>query len=315
MTGKCFFRLLLLASLSAPAAFCAAKSPVQADNFDGISWHTLSSSHYDVYYEANWPPSGIVLDLERIYSKLRMNLSSFAAFRDNDKIKVYIYKSKKSFLSSDRNPPAWAQALAIYGGAERTILIYDMKDPAKLRNTIAHESTHIILHHYFEKNKRQLPIPDWFNEGMATLVEDSVSDGEAWSSSLEYFKASKFMPPDQMLYSKAGTDTSSEAASLWYMEAFSMVKFLNQPDKKFQFAELAAALREQTPVETALRTSYRYRNMAEFEEAWHEWINAFKKKNAAGGNTFSSSEFKPFRTDFDGFSQNSKPAFHAPGGN
>jgi len=314
MFGKHFIRLLLLSGLACGTVFARPGAKDAADSFEGIRWNTLTSSHYDVYYESSWPPSGIVMSMERVYSKQRMNLSSFAAFQDNEKLKVYIYKSKQSFLNSSRNPPSWAQALALYGGKERTLLMYDMKDSAKMRNTIAHESTHIILHHFFEKNKQQLPIPDWFNEGMATMVEDSVSDGSAWSTSLEYFKVSKFMPLDQMLYSKAGTNTESEAASIWYLEAFSLVKFLNRPEKKIQFSEFARALRDQTPLKSALETNYRYRDIAEFEQAWRTWLSSFKKKNESGNSTFSSSEFTPFRTDFSGFSSKTSP-FHPIDGN
>lgn len=307
MVIKFVTRLLLLALLSGPVAFCASEgAPVHPDEYDNRTWHSLTSSHFDIYYEASWPPSGIVLNLERVYSKLRMNLSSMSAFQDDEKIQVYIYKTKASFLNSSRNPPHWAQALAIYGGSDRKVLIYDMKDSPKLTSTIAHESTHIVLHKFFTKNGKMLDIPDWFNEGMATLVEDSVANGKAWYYGLENFDITKFMPLDQMLFSKTGDDTASEAASIWYLEAFSLVKFLSQPEKSIQFTQFAHALRDQVDVKTALYQSYRYRGVADFQRAWVDWLSGLRnqKKTEPGANTFSSADFTPFRTNFSGFSSN-----------
>ena len=256
---------------------------------DNVRWNTLTSSHYDVFYESSWPPSGLILDLERIYSTLRMTLANLGAGQSDRKIKVYIYKSKETYLTAPSKPPQWSVAIAIY--ADSTIIMYDPKNTEKLRNTIAHESTHIILHDYFRRAAKPVPIPVWFNEGMATLVEDTVSGGTAWSKSLEHFKNKNFMPLNQMLYSDPGTDSSGEAASIWYLEAFSLAKFLSRPEKKIQFAALA--------------DNYRYNSIIDFEAAWLKWIETFTKNSEKNNTAFTSAEFTPFRTNFSNFA---KPA-------
>ena len=89
---------LLLACSTASGAEIGSAPKVSA-------WHVKSSPHFEVLYEAAWSPNSISLELEKMYSTMRLNLSMFAPWMSAEKAKIYIYASQNSYAQGEFSPP------------------------------------------------------------------------------------------------------------------------------------------------------------------------------------------------------------------
>ena len=271
-----------------------------APDEDGVVWKKVETPHFTAYYEKNWAPSGLVLELERIHSTLNMNMSSFAGWISGGKITLYIYKNESSYLKSHFKPMKWARAIALVGGAP-TIVLYDYPDRKEFTEVVAHESTHLILGDYFKDAPGALPL--WLNEGMAIFNEDSTAGlGQgAWSASLKYKGADGFMPTEKFVETEVNADTSSTTVQMWYLQAYATVQFLYRPDKKMQFKVFMLSVKEGMPFRDAVWKAYRYSSLRELDNDFKAWVKTSSRAAKDTGFGFSGSGFVPFETGYSRF--------------
>ncbi|MFA6433892.1 MAG: hypothetical protein WCW52_04285 [Elusimicrobiales bacterium] len=282
---------LLLILFSALNLAASEPPAVHAD----AAWHLKRSPHFEIYYEADWAPDSISLELERLYGKLRLNISMFAPWMLKEKTKVYIYKDQDSYLRGDFNPPAWSKGLAYF--ALRTVVIFDPGDMVKLRATAAHELSHLYFESYYGEHFKYPP--QWLNEGLAVLVEDMSYSGEGpWSQALKYFPKEAAAPLKDFFKLGVGQLSSDEQIGYWYLEAFGVVSYLFTPRTRLQFRNFCAFLREGGKLEPALWKFYRLNGPAGMEAPWREWLRLYAGRDARGFSVeypSSSFNFKPVK--------------------
>jgi len=268
------------------------------------SWHLKTSPHFKVYHEANWSPNSITLELERLYGKLRMNVSMFAPWMVREKTKVYIYRNRRTYLSGEFHPPKWSKGLAYF--STKTVVVYDSGDIAKLRAVLAHELTHLYFESFYgEKLKNP---PQWLNEGLAVMMEDLSHPGEGpWSSALKYFPDKNIIPLWRFFKVKTNQLGSDTQVGHWYMEAFGVVSYLFRPHMRIQFKNLCSLLRKGEKLDSVLWKVYRIKNSAEFDRVWRNWLQGYRTRQKQGfGNDFPSASFNFKPVEFTPFSTSDK---------
>ena len=264
------------------------------------NWHVKTSPHFEILHESVWSPSSISLELEKIYSTMRLNMAMFAPWMVKERSKIYIYASQDSYVNGEFNPPRWSKGLAY--SSKKTVVVYDTGDIGKLKAVIAHELTHLYFEGYFGE-KLKYP-PQWLNEGLAVYLEESVTpEGGPWSKALAYFPPERQYAFPGFFGLKIDQLKSDTKIADWYLQAYGTVLYLYRPHTRVQFKAFCEALRSGEKVEAALWKSYRVREGGDFGNKWSVWLDNYAAPNRNGltsGGASASFDFKPVQ--FSSFS-------------
>lgn len=277
-------RLLLLLALFARTASAA-----------GTDWHIKTSPHFEIFHESIWSPASISLEMERMYSSMRLNLAMFAPWMVKERTKVYIYSSQKTYVNGEFKPPRWSKGLAYVN--KKTIVVYDTGDIEKLKAVIAHELTHLYFESYFAE-KLKYP-PQWLNEGLAVYMEDSAfPEGGPWSRALAYFSPERRFDYSKFFRLEIKDLPKESMIADWYLQAFGTVLYLYRPHQRVQFKAFCRSIREGDSVSDALWNNYRLAQGAHFGKEWSAWLRNYSKLDADGlpmGRPSASFNFKPVK--------------------
>jgi hypothetical protein len=274
--------------LSATLACWAVVPPCAATD-----WHTKASPHFDIMHESVWSPGSISLEMERMYSSMRLNLAMFAPWMVREKTKIYIYSSQGSYLRGEFKPPRWSKGLAFV--SKKTVVVYDTGDIVKLKAVLAHELTHLYFESYFAE-KLKYP-PQWLNEGLAVYMEESVfPDGGPWSRALAYFPPERRFRFDGFFSVKLDELKPDSRIADWYLQSYGVVLYLYRPHSRVQFKALCESLRSGNEPAAALWDNYRVREGGDFGNKWSAWLDIYSKPGKDGlpmGTPSASFNFKP----------------------
>ena len=138
----------------------------------GWNWRESQTPHFLINHQATWLPAGFSMGAERVHSRLRMDLGMFSPWMSKEKINLYIYRDQEAYLAGEFAPPKWSNGLAIY--ERKAVVMPTMKDPRKMVQVMAHETTHLLFDSYWREVRREPPA--WINEGLAMLEEAESPD-------------------------------------------------------------------------------------------------------------------------------------------
>ena len=287
--------------------FCGNNFAAVADKISekSLKWHIKKSPHFIVYHESSWSPDSITIEIEKIYNMMKIDISMFSPWMMREKSKIYIYKSKESYLNGRFKPPKWSRGLALSG--KKTIVVYDTGDIAKLRYVIVHELTHLYFEDFFSE-KFKYP-PPWLNEGVAVLMADKSCDEKAWHNTLKYTSSERYEKYPDFFYKKIGRLENSQQIGDWYLQSFGIVKYLFDSRKRLQFKNFCNLIRDGKNIQESLWKAYWIKSYEEFGEKWFKWIKAYNSNEkqtpefSSSGFNFiplksSSPKFKKFETDY-----------------
>jgi hypothetical protein len=284
------------------AALVAAVPLFAAEEKAGVSsWRSKTSPHFEIYHESAWSPGAISLELERMFSTMRLTMAMFAPWMTTQKSRVYIYASQQTYLAGEFNPPRWSKGLAY--PQRKTVVVYDTGDMEKLRAVLAHELSHLYFEGYFAE-KLSYP-PQWLNEGLAVYLEDLVVPGGGpWSRALPHFGKDRRLPFGRLVSAELDKLGGDAQITDWYLQSFAAVTMLYRPSSRLQFKNFCDSLRDGEKLEPALWRNYRIPSLEDFSSRLHAWTDAYRGQVSAsprlsGGHTFkpvalSSYPFTPF---------------------
>ena len=239
----------------------------------GGGWHETDSPHFAVIHEMTWLPAGFIMNLERMHGRLRMDLGWLSPWMDKERIKLYLYKTTRSYLAGEFQPPAWSNGLAIF--ASRSVAVPDQADHKVLLRVISHESTHLLFDGYWHEASKAPP-PAWINEGLAMMEENDTPaqpERSPWFQSMVLAKPDSFLPMQRFFALSPTKDLDNKAAiGDWYIQAYSMVYFLYHEYQSLQFKNLCIHLREGRSLERCLWLAYRYNSLDSLEKDWRRWL-------------------------------------------
>ena len=295
-------------------ALLALAAPAGARDGSGWNWRESSTPHFAIKHQASWLPPGFSMGVERIHSRLRMDLGMFSPWMAKEKINLYVYADNESFLGGEFNPPKWSNGLAVY--ERKAVAIPTMKDPRKMLQVMAHETTHLLFDSYWKESRREPP--SWINEGLAMLEEAESPDKPEtshWYQQMTYADPARFPSLEVFLGVTPTKDLHDNQAAVaeWYVQAYSVTHYLLRKHSRLQFKSLCAQLRDGKPAAEALWLTYRYRKVSDLDKKWRKWLaDPIHKRRVAAladdarkgvdegvvGKAGKASSFKNFRTSF-----------------
>lgn len=236
------------------------------------SWVDTVSTHFVIRRQTAFTTGASTIDLERLHSRLGLDLAAFSPWMAKERVALYLYPNAKSYGEGEFHPPAWSNGIAFYD--RRIIAVYAHRSPEALDKIIAHEMTHLLFESYWAESNK-MP-PSWLNEGLAMMEETERTDEEDKS---EWYQGMANLGPKRLVSFAVLTQIdpsaqlrSKEAASYWYVSAYSVVYFLYREHSKLQFINFCKDLRDGSTLEAALWKDYRYPTTAKFEAAWKGWL-------------------------------------------
>jgi hypothetical protein len=236
-------------------------------------WRETLSPHFLIKHQDPWLPKGLTMSAEKVHSRLRMDLGMFSPWMAKERINLYIYADKESYLGGEFSPPEWSNGVAVYG--RRAVAMPAMKDPRQLVLVLAHETTHLLFDSYW-REQRKTP-PHWLNEGLAMLEE--ADSPEKPETSVWYQKMADADPkrfPDLEAFFEISPQTDlhgdKEAVGEWYVQAYAVTHFLLRKHSRLQFKSFCGHLRDGRPVAEALWLTYRYRKVGDLDRKWRAWV-------------------------------------------
>jgi hypothetical protein len=236
------------------------------------AWHDALTPHFQIKHEEPFMPPGFTIGLEKIHSRLRLDLAMFSPWMSKERLKLFVYATKDSYVRSEFQPPDWSNGIAMY--SQRTVLVYEQAKKEKLLQIIAHETTHLLFEGYWGEVGKQPP--QWLNEGLAMLEETDAEHPERGDWFGAMVNMEKVMPLQELFKLTPTQDLAQkgdkEAVDVFYTESYALVYFLFRTHTKLQFKSFVAELRDGSPVEAALWKTYRYHSLAEFDKAWRSWL-------------------------------------------
>ncbi|MFA6316926.1 MAG: hypothetical protein WC943_05860 [Elusimicrobiota bacterium] len=274
--------------MSAPAqttfllALLLAALPALAK--ERTEWHETLTPHFRIMHQAQGMPDWLPGALEKLHANLRRDVKLFESWIVlQDRLDIFIYRDKASYLAAPFKPPAWSEANARYEA--KAVATYLHEDRYKTMSLIAHECAHLALHGYWA-SYASAP-PTWLDEGFAELLRGSATSQSdpRWTKSFSpVFKVRWFV-------GSSPKDAPSDKVAAWYAQAYSMTAFLYRRHSSVRFKKFCASLREGEPLENALQSAYGYGSLEEFESAWASW--AKRKRGLGFGNKVRPSAVKP----------------------
>ena len=278
----------------AVAPLDAASAPKET----GWNWRETTSPHFLVKHEMPWAPPGFVMNLERMHSRLRMDLGMFSPWMAKERIKLYLYKDSQSYLSGEFKPPSWSNGVALY--ELKTVAVPYNPDRKDLIRVISHETTHVLFEGYWHEAGFNGP-PSWLNEGLAMMEENDAPDypeRSPWFQSMVLAKPDSFLPMKQFVALNPSQDLHDPSiVGDFYVQSFSIVYFLYRGHQRLQFKNFCEQLRDGRPVEQALWLAYRYHDLKALEKDWRLWLNRSELRNKVSRAQADTAAQAPPSTD------------------
>lgn len=260
MKGYFWFFTLLGASLPASMAQWA--------------WHQTLSPHFIVEHESTWMPPGFITNIEKMHGRLRMDLAIFSPGMADERLQLYLYEKRQSYISGEFKPPNWSNGIAMY--QMKTIALFDQPNRRKLLEILAHETTHLLFEGYWGESHKSPP--SWLNEGLAMMEESqslAAPEASGWYRSMAYLPRASLLPLGDFFKIKPSEDLQNDKngqVGVWYVQAYSIVSFLYRQHSRIQFKDFCSRLRDGKDLQDTLWIVYRYRRFSDFEKAWLNWF-------------------------------------------
>jgi hypothetical protein len=246
----------------------------------GWNWRETTSPHFAVEHEMPWTPPGFVMNLERMHSRLRMDLGMFSPAMSKERIKLYLYKDSQSFLSGEFQPPSWSNGVALY--ELKTVAVPDNPDRKALMRVISHETTHLLFEGYWHEAGGKNP-PSWLNEGLAMMEENDepeYPERSSWFQNMVLAKPSSFLPMEQFAALTPAQDLHDpKIVGDFYVQAYSLVYFLFRGHQRLQFKNFCEHLRDGQSLAQSLWLAYRYHGVQDLEKNWRRWRRSSELRN------------------------------------
>ncbi len=236
----------------------------------------MRSEHFVIYYDegVSQDYARKIRDIcEKFYWRItkEFNLVRNKLWTWSNRAEVYIAKDQDGYMDSFECPP-WSAACTDYHGK----IIYTYLNQARMKATIAHELAHIIFREYVGYGN----LPLWLDEGMASYIENLIAGSEL-NIYLSVLKQ-KIHNNDYILFKDISeidyyslSQKSAQEVSLFYLESFSIVKFLVKRYGRSDFGTFLFYLKRGDNLNSAV--SKAFTSASSFDDLEKPWKKYYLK--------------------------------------
>jgi hypothetical protein len=230
-------------------------------------WQVLKSAHFFIYYK-NAPEETVnelIQKAEDGYDSIakEFGFNRFNFWTWDNRAKIYLYDNQDDYRQATQSFDWSAGQVKI--GAK--LIQGFVAAPGFLNDILPHELAHIIFIEMVGFNNPAVPL--WLQEGVATYQEKNIG-------SVKADLAGKINQGDYLdlraLNNFQIKTASSENVRLFYMESYSLVRYLIAEFGKEAFVNFCRLLRDNRNLIIALSRAYSFKNLNEFEESWKKYI-------------------------------------------
>jgi hypothetical protein len=238
------------------AALLLLCAQARADSTPEGAWPTTMTVHFIVHHPTMHLPKDLLSNIEHSHQKITHELWSMASGMQGSKIDFYFYPDRDSYLAGSFGPPPWSAGRSIAQGFPNRKLLFVTYDGVRPQ-LITHELTHLFFGAYWDKPANSPPV--WLNEGLAVMME---------GRSTELLDP---IPFKDFLERAPQNDDPASRVNDWYTQAGSVVTFMLKTHSSARFKIFCDNLRDGLSLVDALRRSYGFASVGEFEKAWKKW--------------------------------------------
>ncbi|HNW39247.1 MAG TPA: peptidase MA family metallohydrolase [Candidatus Omnitrophota bacterium] len=230
-------------------------------------WQVVKSTHFNIFYK-HAPESelnAMVEKAEECYDSIAENFgfNRFNFWTWDNRAKIYLFDNQEEYLKSTQGY-GWSGAQV---RIDAKLIQSYVGSPGFLHNVLPHELAHIIFIEMVGYNNPAVPL--WLHEGVASFQEKDIrvikADLAERINSGDYldFKA---------LNSFEIRAADDAKVRLFYIESYSLVKYLVSEYGKEAFVNFCRNLRDSRNLTAALSKTYSIKNLQDFEESWKKFI-------------------------------------------
>ena len=237
------------------------------------SMESMRSEHFIIYYDEDIDQAYVrkVKDMcERFYWKItkEFNLVRNKLWTWGNRAEVYIAKDKDAYADQFECPP-WSAACTDYHGK----VIYTYLNQERIKPTVAHELAHIIFREYVGFGN----LPLWLDEGIASYIENLIG-GSDLNIYLPVLKQ-KIASDDYISFGELNSidyyslsEESEEKVSVFYLESYSVVKFLVKRYGRSDFGSFLSYLRQGNNLDRAIAKTFTpAKSFDDLEGSWKKY--------------------------------------------
>ena len=228
---------------------------------DNQSWRTLPGQRVDLlwYGKDEAKAKDLLARAEEAIDRLQVDIDVSLDRR----VRISVYNSDRDMSAAlARRSQGYDQRVTTLGVAvsEDTLLL--LGPHSDVRQTVAHELSHIVVH--MATRNPYTDLPRWLDEGLAMYAEGTLpgDNQDALEAGIK---------EDRLLSIRSMSSYSGQASQvdLFYGEAYSVVAFMLKEFGAPKMRELLAVFTEGTLQEEALRRVYGF-GLAELDNRWRE---------------------------------------------
>jgi hypothetical protein len=240
-------------------------------------WQEKKGKHFIIYFypetDVNWIDT--TLSQADAYYRKIANQIGYSRYQDywswEDRVKIFIYPDKDSFIRAT-GQPQWSKGGSAANHPQiqsRAIISYDQQQDF-VYNVLPHEIAHLTLKDFVQGK----PLPVWFEEGVAQLLErDKVRFVQAYMK--RQVQRKDFIAINRLNRYDIRLEPDPERVQVFYAQSLSIIDFLIQSYGSLRFGKLCRRLREGTAFEEAITSVYKpeITSLILLEKKWLSYVN------------------------------------------
>lgn len=236
------------------------------------SWQQFKSTHFLVFYNGASEDllNRLTEKAEGYYNEIAdlLGLNRFNYWTWDNRARIYLFDTFEEYKKASNNLD-WSVGLVTIGN--KSIRSY-LTAPGLLDNVLAHELAHIIFREMVGFDNFAVPL--WLEEGVATFHERRPDQESVKRYLVVKLRTNTLMSLNQ-LYSFDLMHTKDKLAiKSFYLESYSLVNYLIKIFGKDKFVSFCQYLRDHRDLTRALRSTYSFDSLLEFENSWKSYISS-----------------------------------------
>ena len=234
---------------------------------------TGDTFNYLIYRENDPVTPKVKKLLDNIHGNLMLDLTPFTVVVKPNKILVMLFDQKQSYMDYTKRP-AWSGASSDLQSDTMYVI-----EKTGFYSLSVHELTHLYFDQYF------LPqlSPLWLSEGMAVYMQIFASKQKPAyivNNLKRVAQTGQVIAFEEMMAAETLKDYPTQAAELWYTQAYSLVDYLLNTRSRDEFYKFCSELKAGTPVYQALYRAYGmpFNKVSTLQNVWlHDLQKAYRE--------------------------------------